>query len=285
MAGSPTTDPNRTVQCQTAHMAATDPPMTWRQGDVVVRLPGSEDIAAMTTACRDESVVRWSNVPVPYSRHLAEQWVIDHSFDDPERWWSRPTWAVEMSGAWAGTVGFHIRPFGAANLALLIAPQMAHAFAFALQSTCQWAFDTLGVDVIRWVGMVHNDVAIQAVRSAGFRVQADIHRLGYVQRGSRRDAVTADLIRGDNIAGTGLRNRFAGPALTKRETEVLKLLATGQSNREIATNLGIRENTVKNHVRGILEKLQATSRVEAVIIGAQQGLVHVGPGSPNPGNR
>ena len=49
-------------------------------------------------------------------------------------------------------------------------------------------------------------------------------------------------------------------------------LARGESNRAIAAALGISENTVKNHVRSILEKLQATSRAEAVVIGLSQGL-------------
>ncbi|MFI6577875.1 response regulator [Nocardiopsis sp. NPDC050513] len=55
------------------------------------------------------------------------------------------------------------------------------------------------------------------------------------------------------------------PQLTPRETEVLKLLARSLNNREIGTRLFITENTVKNHVRNILEKLQVHSRTEAAI--------------------
>ena len=50
----------------------------------------------------------------------------------------------------------------------------------------------------------------------------------------------------------------------------------GQTNRNIAAELGISENTVKNHVGSILEKLQAKSRSEAVIIGLRQGLTVLG---------
>jgi two-component system NarL family response regulator len=53
---------------------------------------------------------------------------------------------------------------------------------------------------------------------------------------------------------------------------VLRHLTRGQSNRAVAADLGISENTVKNHVRSILEKLQAKSRAEAVVIGLRQGL-------------
>ncbi|MET9709133.1 response regulator [Nocardiopsis alba] len=55
------------------------------------------------------------------------------------------------------------------------------------------------------------------------------------------------------------------PQLTPRETEVLKLLARSMNNREIGERLFITENTVKNHVRNILEKLQVHSRTEAAI--------------------
>ena len=55
------------------------------------------------------------------------------------------------------------------------------------------------------------------------------------------------------------------PELTPRETEVLKLLARSLNNREIGARLFITENTVKNHVRNILEKLQVHSRTEAAI--------------------
>ena len=56
---------------------------------------------------------------------------------------------------------------------------------------------------------------------------------------------------------------------------VLDQLAAGHSNRVISQSMGISENTVKNHVRKILEKLQATSRVDAVIKGVHAGLTHI----------
>ena len=68
----------------------------------------------------------------------------------------------------------------------------------------------------------------------------------------------------------------AASTLTDREREILALLARGASNRGIAEALFISENTVKNHVRSILDKLQATSRTEAVVLAAQAGLVDIG---------
>lgn len=61
--------------------------------------------------------------------------------------------------------------------------------------------------------------------------------------------------------------------LTERELEVLRLVATGMNNREIARELFISENTVKNHVRNILEKLQSHSRMEAVMYAVREKLL------------
>lgn len=61
--------------------------------------------------------------------------------------------------------------------------------------------------------------------------------------------------------------------LTRREIEVLGMLAEGLANKNIAARLGISEHTVKTHVASILTKLDAFSRAEAVAIGARQGLI------------
>lgn len=64
-----------------------------------------------------------------------------------------------------------------------------------------------------------------------------------------------------------------GEALTPRELEVLRLMARGLQNKEIALNLVISERTVKFHVSSILQKLNAGNRTEAVTLAIQQGLV------------
>jgi DNA-binding NarL/FixJ family response regulator len=65
------------------------------------------------------------------------------------------------------------------------------------------------------------------------------------------------------------------PKLTDREMEVLRLVARGLNNRDIAKELFISENTVKNHVRNILEKLQIHSRMEAVMIAVREKLIEI----------
>ena len=65
------------------------------------------------------------------------------------------------------------------------------------------------------------------------------------------------------------------PRLTDRELQVLKLVARGMANKDIATDLFISENTVKNHVRNILEKLQLHSRMEAVMYAVRQKILEL----------
>jgi NarL family two-component system response regulator LiaR len=62
-------------------------------------------------------------------------------------------------------------------------------------------------------------------------------------------------------------------ALTERETDVLRLLAQGQSNKEIAQNLSLAEETVKTHVRHILSKLGVQSRTQAALYATRIGLL------------
>jgi two-component system NarL family response regulator len=71
------------------------------------------------------------------------------------------------------------------------------------------------------------------------------------------------------------RQQVPTPRLTDRELEVLGLVAQGLNNREIAKRLFISENTVKNHVRNILEKLQMQSRMEAVMYAVREKLLDI----------
>jgi DNA-binding NarL/FixJ family response regulator len=67
-------------------------------------------------------------------------------------------------------------------------------------------------------------------------------------------------------------------ALTPRELDVLRLLARGLQNKEIAIELGITGRTTKFHVGSLLRKLGAGNRTEAVAVAAQRGLIHLRPG-------
>ena len=71
------------------------------------------------------------------------------------------------------------------------------------------------------------------------------------------------------------RQPLAPPKLTERELQILRLVAKGLGNRDIAQQLFISENTVKNHIRNILEKLQLHSRMEAVIYAVREKLFDI----------
>jgi DNA-binding NarL/FixJ family response regulator len=71
------------------------------------------------------------------------------------------------------------------------------------------------------------------------------------------------------------RQQVPAPRLTDREMEVLKLVAQGMNNRDIAKELFISENTVKNHIRNILEKLHLHSRMEAVVYAVREKLLEI----------
>jgi DNA-binding NarL/FixJ family response regulator len=114
---------------------------------------------------------------------------------------------------------------------------------------------------------------------------------GYLLKGAPRDQIF-DAIRVVHAGGSLLQPAVASKllkqvqsgkdravaaeredALTPREAEVLRLLAQGMANKQIAAKLGISERTVKFHVSAIFGKLDAANRTEAVTIAAQRGLI------------
>ena len=70
-----------------------------------------------------------------------------------------------------------------------------------------------------------------------------------------------------------LANRVSGETLSEREIEVLKLMAQGNSNKEIATALFVSEGTVKSHGKSIFAKLNVRSRTEAVAEATRRGFL------------
>ena len=131
------------------------------------------------------------------------------------------------------------------------------------------------------VSGIHSRLVIRPRRAADDNL-ASGHPLRRSGRGARqtiagatRDADRAATLthqvpqdRDDRIRRSG-----PAPALTTREREVLRLVARGMNNRDIARELYISENTVKNHVRNILEKLQLHSRMEAVMYAMREKLL------------
>ena len=74
-------------------------------------------------------------------------------------------------------------------------------------------------------------------------------------------------------ASYALAEHATGEALTPGEVEVLRLIAAGNANKEIAAKLSITEETVKGRVRNILAKLGANDRTQAAITGLKRGII------------
>lgn len=75
--------------------------------------------------------------------------------------------------------------------------------------------------------------------------------------------------------GTRLAERITRSNLTGRETEILSILAKGLTNKEIGIVLSISENTVRNHVNSIIEKLEVKDRTEAATTAILRGIIHI----------
>ena len=107
--------------------------------------------------------------------------------------------------------------------------------------------------------------------AAGIRAVAEGHSLISPSMASKLLTEFAAMIKKSEE-----RPQLPVPRLTERELEVLKLVARGLANRDIAKELFISENTVKNHVRNILEKLQLHSRMEAVVYAVREKILDLG---------
>jgi DNA-binding NarL/FixJ family response regulator len=77
------------------------------------------------------------------------------------------------------------------------------------------------------------------------------------------------------VIATRLAEHLSDEALTQREIEILRCVAEGNRNREIADRLFISEETVKIHIKHVMEKLGATHRTQAVAIAVRRGIIQV----------
>ncbi len=88
-------------------------------------------------------------------------------------------------------------------------------------------------------------------------------------------AVHAGHKRLSSEAAAEIAEHATDDALTPRETDVLRLIAAGNANKEIGSQLGLTEETIKSHVKNILGKLDANDRTHAVTIGLKRGVIEL----------
>jgi DNA-binding NarL/FixJ family response regulator len=143
-----------------------------------------------------------------------------------------------------------------------------------------------GVDSIRSIRETHPRARFVVLTT--YEGDADIHRAleagaqGYVIKGMPYQTLVEALQRvhtGGRFlpppVARALASRMPDSELSAREQEVLKLLASGKSNKDIASRLHITEATVKCHVSAILLRLNVSDRTEAVVTALHRGLVHL----------
>jgi two-component system NarL family response regulator len=118
-------------------------------------------------------------------------------------------------------------------------------------------------------GYLLKEISIEEVANAVRAVNAGQSLISPSMASKLLNEFASMVKRSDERAGV------PAPRLTDRELQVLKLVARGHNNRDIAKELFISENTVKNHVRNILEKLQLHSRMEAVVYAVREKLLEI----------
>ena len=146
--------------------------------------------------------------------------------------------------------------------------------------------DIGGVDAIRAIRELDHDARIIVLTM--YKGDEDIHRaLGAgASTYLLKDAIADDLPRIVRDVHAGLRRlpldvqarlqeRQAQPALTSREVEVMKLVAAGRRDKEIAIALSISNLTVRVHVKNIFAKLGVGDRTEAMSVAIRRGIVHI----------
>jgi DNA-binding NarL/FixJ family response regulator len=119
------------------------------------------------------------------------------------------------------------------------------------------------------IGYLLKEISIEEVASAIRAVHGGQSLISPSMASKLLNEFASMIKRGDE------RQQVPAPRLTDREMEVLRLVAKGLNNRDIAKQLFISENTVKNHIRNILEKLQLHSRMEAVVYAVREKLLEI----------
>jgi DNA-binding NarL/FixJ family response regulator len=151
-----------------------------------------------------------------------------------------------------------------------------------------------GIEATRQIVASHPNVKVLLLTT----FEADNHVIqalkagasGYILKDSKPDSIVTSLLAvmaGERVMASAVANRVLEmltgtttpkefyDGLTGREIEILKLLAGGMANKQIAFKLKISEKTVRNHVSNMYEKLQIYDRSQAVLYAVRKGLVEI----------
>jgi DNA-binding NarL/FixJ family response regulator len=146
--------------------------------------------------------------------------------------------------------------------------------------------DIPGVQVIRAIRSLNQEARLMVLTT--YDGDEDIFQAiragaaGYIIKGMSHEILLAGIRRVMNgeryfpkEVASKLDTRDPKGTLSERETQVLRLLAEGKSNREIGADLGLTEATVKAYVSSIFSRLDVADRTQAVVIALRRGLVHL----------
>jgi DNA-binding NarL/FixJ family response regulator len=196
-----------------------------------------------------------------------------------------PPAATEPARATISVVLTHACPIIRAGLRALLSQHAELAIARD-DAPCQRAGHVVITDYARGVAAAQAPAGARILVLTTHDREGDVRRAidrgvhGYLVQGCAPEEVLAavrNLAAGRSHLGEAIRQRFAAslgrPSLTPRESDVLQLLFTGASDKLIARALGIGAGTVKCHVQHLLQKLDASARTQAVVVGIERGLI------------
>jgi DNA-binding NarL/FixJ family response regulator len=150
-----------------------------------------------------------------------------------------------------------------------------------IEATKQIVAQYPGVKVLLLTTFEADNHVIQALKAGAS---------GYILKDSKPDSIVSSLLAvlaGERVMASAVANRVLEmltgtttpkefyDGLTGREIEILKLLASGMANKQIAYKLKISEKTVRNHVSNMYEKLNIYDRSQAVLYAVRKGLVEI----------
>jgi RimJ/RimL family protein N-acetyltransferase len=174
-------------------------PVTLTDGHLLLRLPETGDVPAITAACQDETLARFVPVPVPYTEEHARTYVAER----PARWQAddgEMTWAITDadSGALLGMIGLIARDPSMREIGFWTVREARGkgVMTAAARLVIRFGFEVLQLQRIEWCALVGNDASLRVAEKLGFQLEGTT-RAGLLHRDERIDGWVAGLLPGE----------------------------------------------------------------------------------------
>lgn len=178
-------------------------PVTLTTDRLVLRAPIASDVDAITEACQDPDIQRWTTVPSPYARTDAEEFVRLVG-----GWWaegSETVWALRADDELVGMIGLHriaTRDAGGSAEIGFWMTTAARGRGYVVEAATRvvdWGFQELGLARIEWRAVAGNVPSARTARALGFRYEG-LLRQAFASGDRREDSWVAGLLRDDDRA-------------------------------------------------------------------------------------